>query len=188
MSKIAACARLIRERITMEEVAARYLPSERIRSRMMRCPFHADRTPSLRLYADHYHCFGCGAHGDALDFVGKLRSIPVMEAARQIDADFRLGLPLDREQTVWERGARPVPRGKLAAHWQARRQREAEIAFNAACSAWERLLENKAAYAPKHMDEPYHPLYAEALMREGEAEYAMKEAWSRRNKVRETGG
>jgi DNA polymerase I-like protein with 3'-5' exonuclease and polymerase domains len=31
---------------------------------MVRCPFHDDSTPSLQIYSDHYHCFGCGAHGD----------------------------------------------------------------------------------------------------------------------------
>src|SRR5262249_40543799 len=32
------------------------------------CPFHKDNTPSLQIYADgHYHCFGCGAHGNVSD-------------------------------------------------------------------------------------------------------------------------
>jgi transposase len=39
------------------------------------CPFHDDRNPSL--YVDpgewHYHCFGCGAHGDAIDFGRRLK-------------------------------------------------------------------------------------------------------------------
>src|SRR6478672_4149442 len=34
------------------------------------CPFHADKTPSLTLYADgRFHCFGCGADGTAFDYV-----------------------------------------------------------------------------------------------------------------------
>jgi hypothetical protein len=34
------------------------------------CPFHeGDDTPSLQFYADHFHCFGCGAHGDRLDWL-----------------------------------------------------------------------------------------------------------------------
>jgi CHC2 zinc finger/Toprim domain len=33
------------------------------------CPFHADRTPSLHVYDDHFHCFGCGAHGDHVDWL-----------------------------------------------------------------------------------------------------------------------
>jgi CHC2 zinc finger/Toprim domain len=33
------------------------------------CPFHDDSTPSLHVYPDHFHCFGCGAHGSALDWL-----------------------------------------------------------------------------------------------------------------------
>ena len=33
------------------------------------CPFHNDTFPSFYMYDDgHYHCFGCGLHGDAIDF------------------------------------------------------------------------------------------------------------------------
>ena len=43
------------------EAATRY---GLVKHGFMRCPFHADKTPSLKLYGDHFHCFGCGAHGD----------------------------------------------------------------------------------------------------------------------------
>lgn len=33
------------------------------------CPFHDDRTPSCHIYPDHFHCFSCGAHGDAVDWL-----------------------------------------------------------------------------------------------------------------------
>jgi DNA polymerase bacteriophage-type len=33
------------------------------------CPFHADKTPSLHIYDDHWHCFGCGARGDHVDWL-----------------------------------------------------------------------------------------------------------------------
>jgi hypothetical protein len=33
------------------------------------CPFHADSTPSLHIYDDHFHCFGCDAHGDSVDWL-----------------------------------------------------------------------------------------------------------------------
>jgi DNA primase len=37
---------------------------------MVHCPWHADdRTPSLAVYGDHAHCFGCGWHGDCFDRV-----------------------------------------------------------------------------------------------------------------------
>jgi len=40
------------------------------------CPFHEERTGSFKIYEDdhHYHCFGCGAHGDLLDFKMEMES------------------------------------------------------------------------------------------------------------------
>ena len=35
----------------------------------VRCPFHDDGTPSCQIYNDHYHCFGCGARGNHLDWL-----------------------------------------------------------------------------------------------------------------------
>lgn len=39
------------------------------------CPFHDDSTPSLHVYNDHFHCFGCGAHGDAVDWLMMIESL-----------------------------------------------------------------------------------------------------------------
>ncbi|MFN3288338.1 MAG: CHC2 zinc finger domain-containing protein, partial [Sphingomonadaceae bacterium] len=33
------------------------------------CPFHQEKTPSFHVFEDHYHCFGCGAHGSAIDWL-----------------------------------------------------------------------------------------------------------------------
>lgn len=35
-----------------------------------KCPFHEERTPSFYIFTqdNHFHCFGCGKHGDAIDF------------------------------------------------------------------------------------------------------------------------
>ncbi|MEO6092896.1 MAG: CHC2 zinc finger domain-containing protein [Novosphingobium sp.] len=47
------------------------------------CPFHSDRTPSFTIFADgeRFHCFGCGAQGDVLDYVARLYGIGMVEAA-----------------------------------------------------------------------------------------------------------
>lgn len=49
------------------------------RSKMLKCPEHADKTPSLRLYpnTDSFYCFSCGANGDAYGLVALLTGIPV---------------------------------------------------------------------------------------------------------------
>jgi DNA polymerase I-like protein with 3'-5' exonuclease and polymerase domains len=49
------------------------------------CPFHEDDTPSLHVYRDHYHCFGCGAHGGHLDW---LRDVEGLGADAAIDVIF----------------------------------------------------------------------------------------------------
>lgn len=33
------------------------------------CPFHKEKTPSMKIYKDSYNCFGCGANGDIFSFV-----------------------------------------------------------------------------------------------------------------------
>jgi DNA polymerase len=45
------------------------LIGEPLRNGKICCPFHDDRTPSLQVYDDHFHCFGCGAHGDRMDWL-----------------------------------------------------------------------------------------------------------------------
>jgi DNA polymerase I-like protein with 3'-5' exonuclease and polymerase domains len=39
------------------------------------CPFHEDDTPSLHVYCNHYHCFGCGAHGGHLDWLREVEGL-----------------------------------------------------------------------------------------------------------------
>ena len=58
---------------------------------MVRCPFHEDHTPSMKLYEDHFYCFGCGKHGDVIDLAAELFAIPPYDAACKLADDF--GLP-----------------------------------------------------------------------------------------------
>jgi len=48
-----------------------------------RCPFHNERTPSFYIYPDgHYHCFGCGAHGNAITFTMQIQGVSFPDAVR----------------------------------------------------------------------------------------------------------
>lgn len=51
--------------------------------RMIRCPFHDDRSPScaVNLEKKVFHCFACGENGTILDFVANMESCPIIEAA-----------------------------------------------------------------------------------------------------------
>jgi CHC2 zinc finger/Toprim domain len=49
------------------------------------CPFHSEKTPSLHIYADHFHCFGCGAHGDRVDWLMMVEGLSRDEAIRKLE-------------------------------------------------------------------------------------------------------
>ncbi len=51
------------------------------------CPFHGEKTPSLKIYDDHAHCYGCGWHGDAVDFVMEADKCDMATALARIGAD-----------------------------------------------------------------------------------------------------
>jgi DNA primase len=57
------------------------------------CPFHNEKSPSFYVYADHYHCFGCGAHGDAIGFVMQTQNAGFMEAVEALAAEAGLDVP-----------------------------------------------------------------------------------------------
>src|ERR1700755_1366767 len=56
-------------------------------------PFHGEKSPSFYVYEDHYHCFGCGAHGDAISFVMQSQGLSFMEAVEQLDSEAGLAVP-----------------------------------------------------------------------------------------------
>ena len=68
--------------------AAEYYGLEVNRGNMVCCPFHADRTPSMKLNEDYFYCFGCGAHGDVIDLVVKLLNLSSYDAAKKLTDDF----------------------------------------------------------------------------------------------------
>ncbi len=57
------------------------------------CPFHGEKTPSFYVYDDHFHCFGCGAHGDAIGFVMQSQGSAFMEAVEQLASEAGLSVP-----------------------------------------------------------------------------------------------
>ena len=75
------------------------------------CPFHGEKSPSFYVYDDHYHCFGCGVHGDAVAFVMQSQGAGFPEAVELLAAEAGLSVPrleesparaeqTSREQTI----------------------------------------------------------------------------------------
>jgi len=59
------------------------------------CPFHNEKTPSFTVNDDKgfYHCFGCGAHGDAIRFLTDNRGLPFMDAVKELAAKAGMEVP-----------------------------------------------------------------------------------------------
>ena len=68
--------------------AVEYYGLEVNRGNMVCCPFHNDRTPSMKLNDDYFYCFGCGIHGDVIDLVARLFNLSSYDAAKKLAYDF----------------------------------------------------------------------------------------------------
>lgn len=67
--------------------AAEHYGIEVKRNGMACCPFHDDRTPSMKV-DKRFHCFGCQEDGDVIDFVGKLFDLSPQKSRREAGGGF----------------------------------------------------------------------------------------------------
>jgi DNA primase len=74
------------------------------------CPFHGEKTPSFTVSQtkQFYHCFGCGAHGNAIGFLMEYGGLGYIEALKELAESVGLKLP---EPTGGERRPKPAPEG-----------------------------------------------------------------------------
>jgi DNA primase len=87
-------------RLPLAEIIGRYVKlTRRGREHLGLCPFHKEKTPSFNVVEDKgfYHCFGCGAHGTAIDFVMQIEGLDFGAALERL-ADLT-GLQAPRRST-----------------------------------------------------------------------------------------
>ena len=70
------------------------------------CPFHNEKSPSFYVYPDtqSYYCFGCGAGGDAINFIRKIDNIDYVEAVKVLAARAGMPEPTEDDKTSRMRG------------------------------------------------------------------------------------
>lgn len=71
----------------MPEVVRQY-GIEINRAGFCRCPFHNERTASMKIYAQSFYCFGCGAGGNVIDFVRLYERCDFKTAFRMLGGEF----------------------------------------------------------------------------------------------------
>ena len=136
----------------MKEAAQRY--GLKIgRGDMVCCPFHNDRTPSMKLNEDYFYCFGCGTSGDVIDFVARLFHLSNYEAAQKLAYDF--GINPDKPPAA---AALRKPKYPLAKAFQ-----NETLHFQRVLCDYLHLLENwKVQYAPMSPDDTIDDRFVEA--------------------------
>ena len=128
--------------------AAEYYGLEVNRGNMVCCPFHADRTPSMKLNEDYFYCFGCGAHGDVIDLAARLFSLSGYDAAKKLAADFGIA---EQKPSVLAK----LKRGKT----QVESERHC---FRVLRDYFGILQDWKDHCAPQSPEDPIDPRYVEA--------------------------
>ena len=93
--------REVRERVTAQDAAQHYgLTFDR--RGWARCPFHADKHPSMSFRNGRFRCWVCDVGGDSIDLTARLLGLDAMGAVERLNADFALALPLHRKPTQAE--------------------------------------------------------------------------------------
>lgn len=143
--------------------AAEYYQLRVNRAGFVACPFHNDRTPSMKVDA-RFHCFGCGADGDVIDFAARLHGLEVKSAAEKLAADFHI--PYERT------GRKHTLVRPAKSEEQLYRQLE-ERCFRILSDYLNQLRRWEVEYAPQPEDEIWQPLFTEALQRKDHIEYLL---------------
>ena len=145
---------VVKQSVTAREAAEHYGIAVG-RGGMACCPFHDDRHPSMKVDT-RFHCFGCGADGDVIDFTARLYDLPPREAAEKLALDFGLAY-----------GSQAPPRRNYVrqkSEAQARKEKR-EHGWRVLTDYYHLLRKWEADYSPKTPDEDPHPRFLEAIQK-----------------------
>lgn len=125
------------------------------------CVFHNEKTPSMKLYPDHFHCFGCNEHGDVIKLTGQLLGLSPIESAERLATDF--GVHICRN---YQPGRKISPSQPIVTYKE--KENKAYMLLDRYCKY---LEDCRVRYAPRSPDEAPHPLFAAALCESEQYKY-----------------
>ena len=152
----------VKQSVSTRDAAAFY-GIEVKRNGMACCPFHDDKNPSMKV-DQRFHCFGCGADGDVIDFTAKLFDLSPKEAAEKLAQDF--GLVYDSQA--------PPRRRYVRQKTEAQKFREDRQRCYRVLSDYYHLLKKwEADRSPRTPEEEPHPRFVEAIQKKPYVEYLL---------------
>ncbi len=161
----------IKQSLNLMDVARFYgIPMNR--SGFTSCLFHNERTPSLKIYNDHFYCYGCGKGGDVIALVAQYLNLSQFESAKMIMNDFHLS---SEEMRVCE-----TPQVKVSySEWEQQTIRLLQQYLDY-------LKHLKGIYAPKTEDDVAIELFVECVHAIPQVEYYLDILWHEPLEVRQT--
>lgn len=156
----------VKQSVTTRQAAEHY--GIRVnRNGMCACPFHNDKTPSMKVDR-RFHCFGCQADGDVIEFVSRLTGTGIREAAVMLAQDFSIPYE-DRAPT-----GRSRPRPKTPPETPEQQFKRMErYAFRVLSDYYHLLRRWEKDLAPQTPEEAWNPLFMEALQNKAKIEYLL---------------
>lgn len=108
----------IKQRADVVEIVGRHVELKRAGGQLFKglCPFHTERSPSFTVTParQSYHCFGCGAHGDAVQFLVEMEGLSFRETIEEMAQQAGIVIPVPDPTVAATR--RPPPDVRRAMH------------------------------------------------------------------------
>ena len=77
----------IKDLYSMKDILEWYGLPQPNRAGFICCPFHKEKTASMKIYPKSYFCFGCGSGGDIFSFVQQMDGISFKEAFKELGGE-----------------------------------------------------------------------------------------------------
>ena len=171
----------IKSAVTMPEICEKY-GIEISRTGFTVCPFHNEKTPSLKIYKDSrgFYCFGCGKGGDVIAFTQAYFNLSYSETVRKLNYDFGLNLPLERKMSLREKYEfdRKDKERKRQKEEKKRADQTKLDRYQKAYAEWIEIDKVIRTHRPKNPDEPLDLEFVKALHRKELIEIELEEAES----------
>ena len=123
------------------------------------CIFHGDRTPSMKLYSDHFHCFGCGKHADIITLTEQIFILSPYQAVQKLAQDFHI---------IQNGGYEKITPIKIGKQSYTEQENQTSILLNLYYTFLEKCRKD---YRPENPDDELHPLFVESLMKYDQYNY-----------------
>ena len=135
------------EQYSMREIVERYGYAVN-RNNMCKCMFHNEKTPSFKVYAKSFYCFGCNRGGDIFNFVELIEGVDFKTAYIELGGTYKKGVNRKTPDTLYSRVNRLLQKKQRDQELKKQRDRAYECKKNIRyITAYEQILEKNDVFS-----------------------------------------